>query len=378
MDLTLTEDQELIQSTARELLEARSDAAGVRAMQGDPTGYSADLWKEMVELGWTGLALPESYGGVGAGFLEVCLVVEELGRFQVPSPFAPTVVWCGQPIAQFGTDEQKAEWLGAIARGRVMSHARATPRGGWDVSGSEIIATESGDGFVLDGTAPFVPYAGAADDLLVVARRPGGDGPDDLTVLLVDAASPGITREPLEVIGNDRQYRVGFQGVTVPAARVLGEVGGGKAVAEAIAAYGAAAACAEMVGGAQRVLDMTVAYAAQREQFGRPVGSFQAVQHHCTNMAMDVMGSRFIAYEAIWRLSEGLDAATEVSMAKAWVSEAYQRVCSLGHQVHGAIGFTREHDLSFFYRHAMAAALTFGDGDFHWERVARHLGLPPA
>ncbi|MQA86157.1 MAG: acyl-CoA dehydrogenase [Streptosporangiales bacterium] len=376
MDLTLTEDQELIQNTAREVLESRGATANARAMEADPAGYSAGLWKEMVELGWMGLALPESYGGIGAGFLEVCLVIEELGRFQVPSPFLPTVVCCGLPIARFSTEAQKAAWLEAITRGRVMSYAGVAPR-----PGSDIVAAETDEGFVLDGTAPFVPYADAAEDLLVVARPPDG-GPEELTALLVDAASPGITREPLEVIGIDRQCRVGFEGVTVPGDRVLGgadAAGRGQPAAEAIAALGAAATCAEMVGGAQRVLDMTLEYAAQREQFGRPVGSFQAVQHHCANMAMDVLSSRFIAYEAIWRLSEDLDAAETpmaVSMAKAWVSEAYGRVCSLGHQVHGAIGYTREHDLHFYYRHAMASALTFGDGDFHWDRVAGHLGLP--
>lgn len=382
MDLTLTEDQELIQSTAAELLESRQAAAGVRAVAGDPAGYSTDLWKEMVELGWTGLALPESYGGVGAGFLEVCLVVEQLGRFQVPSPYLPTVVLCGLPIARYGTEDQRAHWLEAVIRGRMLTYARAAPRGGWESSGAGVVAAaaEDGDGFILDGTALFVPYAGAADDLLVVARRAEAD-PDELTVFLVDAASPGITCEPLDVIGADRQTHVGFAGVAVGGDRVLGgpdRVGRGREVVEAIALYGAAAACAEMVGGAQRVLDLTLEYARQREQFGRPIGSFQAVQHHCADMATDVLSSRFIAYEAIWRLSEGMEAAGEVSMAKAWVSEAYQRVCASGHQVHGAIGFTREHDLNFFYRHAMASALTFGDGDFHWERVARHVGLPPA
>jgi alkylation response protein AidB-like acyl-CoA dehydrogenase len=142
-----------------------------------------------------------------------------------------------------------------------------------------------------------------------------------------------------------------------------------------MSAYGAAATCAEMVGAAQRVLDATIAYAAEREQFGRPVGSFQAVQHHCADMAIDVLGSRFIAYEAIWRLSAGREAAEEVSMAKAWVSEAYERVCALGHQVHGAIGFTWEHDLHLYSRHAMATALAFGDDDHHLERLADRLGL---
>ena len=365
MDLTLTEDQELIQSTARELLESRCAAADARAVADDPAGYSVGLWKEMVELGWPGLALPEAHGGLGAGFLEVCLVIEELGRYQVPSPLLPTVVCCGLPIARFGTEEQQAEWLGAIARGRVMSAAPAR----WDrAGGPEVTAAESGAEFVLDGEASFVPYAHAAADLLVVAAL--GDG---RAAFLVDAQAPGVTAEPLTAVGADRPHRVGFDGVRVSRERVLP---GGDAAVEAIFAYGAAATCAELVGAAQRVLDMTVEYATQREQFGRPIGGFQAVQHHCADMAMDVLTSRFIAYEAIWRLSAGLEATTEVSMAKAWVSEAAERVCARGHQVHGAIGFTREHDLHLYSRHAMAAALRFGDGDHHWERVARGLDLP--
>lgn len=387
MDLTLTDDQRLIQATAREFLESRHPSADVRAMRDDPVGYSTGLWKEMVELGWMGLGFPEEYGGVGAGFLELCLLAEQLGRFAVPSPFVPTVVCCGLPIARFGTERQKAEWLGAIGRGCVMSYAHT----GWDAPGAGLVATATPDGFTLDGTALFVPFAQAADELLVVARRRPESGTQDGTgtgapdgteqpvVLLVDTAGPGITRTPLEVIGADRAHQVDFAGVAVPAARLLGagQAGGadGNAVVEALTAHGIAATCAEMVGGAQRVLDMTVEYATSREQFGRPIGSFQAVQHHCADMAIDVLGSRFIAYEAIWRLSAGVPAALEVSMAKAWVSEAYQRDCAAGHQVHGAIGFTREHDMHFYFRHAMASALTFGDSDVHWERVARHLGI---
>ena len=295
-----------------------------------------------------------------SSFLELCLVIEEMGRCQVPSPLLSTVVCCALPIARFGTEEQKAQWLGAVGRGRVLS---PVPRS-WDRSGGDVVATHSGAGFVLDGDAPFVPYARSAEDLLVVA----GD-----RALLVEASAPGISIEPLDVIGADRQCRVHFEAVSVPADRVLPA---GPAVLAAIDAYGAAATCAEMVGVAQRVLDMTVAYATERHQFRRPIGAFQAVQHHCADMAIDVLSSRFIAYEAIWRLAAGQDAATEVSMAKAWVSEACGRVCALGHQVHGAIGFTHEHDLHHLSRHAMAAALAFGDADHHWEHIAEHLHLP--
>ena len=356
MDLTLSEDQQLIASTARELLGSRAAAAGARAVTGDPAGYSAKLWKEMVELGWTGLALPPEYDGVGEGFLELCLVIEELGRSRVPTPLAATAACCGLPILSHGTEEQKSEWLGAIARGSVMSYVRGD---------AGVVAERSGDGLTLDGEASFVPYAGAADQLLVTARSDGG-GP---VALVVDAAAAGVSREALDGVG-DPVYRVRFSRVQVPAGRLLGDGAAG-----AVTAYGTAAMCAEMVGGAQGVLDMTVAYAREREQFGQPIGAFQAVAHHCADMAIDVLASRFIAYEAIWRLASGSDGGTEISLAKSWVSDAYQRVCALGHQVHGAIGFTAEHDLHYYTRHALASAVAFGDADFHTERVAANLGI---
>lgn len=376
MDLTLTDDQEMIRDTARELLAARAATADARAVgaDGQGPGWSRALWAEMVELGWTGLALPEKYGGVGAdaGFLELCLLIEEMGRFQIPSPFLPSVVCCGTAVERFGTEEQRARWLTAIAEGRVLTYARAAPQGRWSAAaGSDVVATERGDGFDLHGTAESVPYAADADALLVFARREPGGG---LTAFVVDAEGLGCT--PVEVVGMDRRYRVRFDHVAVPPDRLLGDIGDGARAAESLAQFGAAATCAEMVGGAQRVLEMTVEYARQREQFGRPIGAFQAVQHHCADMAMDVLGARFIAYEAIWRLAEGHEAQVEVATAKAWVSEAYERVCARGHQVHGAIGFTAEHDLPGYSRHAMGAALDFGDGDHHFDRLAGLIGLP--
>jgi 3-oxocholest-4-en-26-oyl-CoA dehydrogenase beta subunit len=376
MDLTLTEDQELIRSTARDVPGARTPTAGVAAVAGEPTGYSADLWKEMVELGWTGLALPEAYGGIGEGFLEACLLVEEMGAAQVPSPFLPTVACCGPVIERHGTEEQKARWLEAIAAGRLLTYARAEPQSGWAPDGSAVAATASGAGYTLDGIARFVPFGHVAEDVLVLAEVADAG----LTAFLVDGAAAGLRRERLDVVGAGAEHHLGFEAVAVDADRVLGGVGGGIAVAATAAAFGAAATCAEMVGGAQRVLDMTVAYATEREQFGRAIGSFQAVQHHCADMAIDVLTARFIAYEAIWRLTAADQSAAEVALtvhtAKAWVSDAYQRVTALGHQVHGAIGFTGEHELHHYMQHAISAALAFGDGDFHTDRVADGIGLP--
>jgi alkylation response protein AidB-like acyl-CoA dehydrogenase len=275
------------------------------------------------------------------------------------------VACCGMPILRYGTETQRAEWLGAIARGQVMSYVAGGDAG----DGGNVLAQRSEDGLVLHGEASFVPYADAADQLLVTARH--HDGP---IAAVVDAAAPGVAREPLDVIA-DPMHRVRFDHVAVPGARIVGGTPGDADVVAAITAYGTAAVCAEMVGGAQGVLDMTVAYAREREQFGQPIGSFQAVAHHCADMAIDVLASRLIAYEAIWRLTRGRDATVELSLAKSWVSDAYQRVCALGHQVHGAIGFTAEHDLHYFTRHAMASALAFGDADFHTERVAANLGI---
>jgi alkylation response protein AidB-like acyl-CoA dehydrogenase len=350
MDLSLTEDQELIASTAREVLASRSATAGARALDGDPAGYSAALWKEMVELGWTGLAFPEEHGGVGGDFLDVCLLFEQLGYAQVPSPLLASVAACGLPVARFGTSAQKERWLTAIANGEIVTAAPLP----WDRPDEGPTATRDGEAYVLNGTATFVPYAASAEHILVAAHLD-----NEPHAFWVDASD--VTLHPLGTIGADRPCHIELDAVRAVDALDA---------ANAISLFGAAATCAEMVGAAQHVLDMTVQYATERQQFGSAIGSFQAVQHHCANMAIDVLGSRFIAYEAIWLLSANREAAQEVAMAKAWVSEAYERVCALGHQVHGAIGFTQEHDLHLFSEHAMTASLAYGDPDHHFETLA--------
>ncbi|KWT63763.1 hypothetical protein ADL21_01395 [Streptomyces albus subsp. albus] len=373
MDLTLTDEQEMIRTTARKLLRDRSGTAGVRAVRDGPgEGYSRELWQQMADLGWTGLAVPEQHGGLGAGFLESCLLAEELGAAQVPSPFLVSTACAGMTIGRFGTEKQCAAWLPTIAAGRPVTAATA----------SDVAATRRTDGWTLNGTATFVPFAAAAHAVLVAAHA--GTGP---AVFLLDSAqTAAIDIAPLRVVGPVPRYRLRLEDVAVPSDAVLGRIGRGDEVIQALEAFGAAATCAEMVGGAQRVLDLTLAYATERRQFGRPVGSFQAVQHHCADMAVDVLSARLIAYEAIRRLADTRASGSgdhdpeavdlPVSCAKAWVSEAYQRVCALGHQVHGAIGFTAEHDLHLYLQHAMSAAPAFGDAETHARRVADALGLP--
>lgn len=372
MDLSLNEEQELIQSTAREFLEAKCTTSDVREMLDADAGYSETLWKEMAELGWMGTALPEEHGGMGYGFLDLCLLIEEMGRARLPSPFVPTVVLGALPIERFGTDEQKAEYLPAVAEGeRILTYAVLEEGSGWGVDGLGCVARREGDDFVIDGTKVFVPYAGAADEMLVVAE----DGEGGLTVLLVETGSGGVTIEPLEGVSSDSMGRVVLDGVRVGPDRVLGEAGRGRQVVERIEAWGSAARCAEMVGGAEKVLEVTLAYAREREQFGQAIGTFQAVQHHCADMAIDVLASRYITYEAVWTLAEGLEAGDVVSMAKSWTGGAYRRVCNRGHQIHGAIGYTEEDDLHLYLRHAIATDLAFGDAAHHREVVARGLGI---
>jgi alkylation response protein AidB-like acyl-CoA dehydrogenase len=374
MDLGLSEEQEMIKTSARDFLEKECPKTLVREIEEDARGYSPELWKKMAELGWMALPFPEEYGGTGNSFLDLCVLIEEHGRALVPGPFFNTVVLCGLPILSFGSDAQRQEHLPAIADGnRIMVYAQTEPSASWDAAGVELTANADGDFCVLNGIKLFIPNGEAADNLLVVART--GDGEKDITLLLVDAKSPGVTYEGLKTIASDHQAEITFKDVRVPSSNILGEVNKGWDIVEKIQEWGAAGKCAEMVGGAQFVLEMSVEYAKQRVQFGRPIGSFQAIQHHCANMVTDVDGSRYIAYEAIWRVSEALDSAKEVSMAKAWVSDAYRRVCALGHQIHGGIGFTKEHDMQLYFRRAKAAELAFGDGDFHRELVAQHLGI---
>ncbi|MSQ25497.1 MAG: acyl-CoA dehydrogenase [Dehalococcoidia bacterium] len=376
MDLGLSQEQQMIQTSARDFLEKECPKSLVREMEEDAKGYSPELWKKMADLGWLGLVFPEKYGGSGFSFLDLAVLLEEQGRALVPGPFFSSVVLAGLPILEFGTEAQKKEHLGKIAAGNeIVVYAQTEPSATWEASGVELKAELKGAAYVLNGTKLFIPSASVADYLLVVARSKAGTGKDGITLLLVDAKSKGISYTPLKTIASDHQSEITFKDVSVPAAHVLGTPNEGWKVVEKIALWGAAGKCAEMVGGAQKVLDMTVEYAKQRVQFGRPIGSFQAIQHHCANMVTDVDGSRYIAYEAIWRVSEGLEAAKEVSMAKAWVSDAYRRVCALGHQVHGGIGFTKEHDMQLYFRRAKAAELAFGDGDYHRELVAQHLGV---
>jgi len=377
MDFALSEEQEMLRKMSRDFLQNECPKSLVREMEEDEKGYSPELWKKMAELGWMGLVFPEEYGGEGLDFLDLTVLIEELGRALVPGPYLSTVVYCGLPILAAGTDEQKREFLPKIAKGDLMlSLALTEPSATWDAAGVTVKAKPEGDDFVISGTKLFISDAHVADCLLCVTRtKESGDAEDGITLFLVDAKSPGISCTALRTIASDRQFEVVFDKVRVPRKNMLGKPDHGWAVVKEMLPKATLAQCALMVGGAQQVLEMTVNYAKERVQFGRPIGSFQAIQHKCADMATDVDGCRFIAYQAAWKLSEGLPCALEVSMAKAWVSEAYRRTCVEGHQIHGGIGFIKDHDMQLYYRRAKASELMFGDADYHRELVAQQIGL---
>jgi alkylation response protein AidB-like acyl-CoA dehydrogenase len=378
MNLDLNEEQEMLRKMARDFLANECSKKLVREMEVDERGYPPELWRKMAELGWMGLPLPEKYGGSGGSFVDLAVLLEEMGRACLPGPFFSTVVLGGLTLLDLGSEEQKADFLPRVAQGEiVLTLALTEPSGSYSPSAIECRARAEGDEYVLEGTKLFVPDAKVADYIICVARTDEQARPEQrLSLFLVDARSPGLSYNPLETIVADKQFEVVFDGVRVPRSNLLGELNRGWEAVERVLARSAAAKCAEMVGGAQQVLEMTVSYAKERVQFGRPIGSFQVIQHYCANMAIHVDGSRFVTYKAAWALSEGPQPATlEVSTAKAWVGETYRKLTALAHQIHGAIAFTKDHDLYLYYTRAKAGETVFGDGDYHREIVAQKLGL---
>jgi alkylation response protein AidB-like acyl-CoA dehydrogenase len=377
MDLGLNEEQEMLRESARDFLRRECPKQLVRQLDESDQGYSIELWRKMAELGWMGLVFPEKYGGSGRSFLDLAILLEEMGYNIVPGPFFSTVILGGLTILKAGNEEQKTEFLPKIARGEmVLSLALTEPSASYDAASVKTKAITRDGEYVLNGTKLFVLNANVADHILCIARTKETTDPEDgITVFLVDTRSAGLTCTLLRTLARDKQCEVIFDNVTLSGRSIVGKRDEGWPIVKDILQKATVAKCTEMVGGAQAALDMAVNYAKERVQFGRPIGSFQAIQHYCANMAMDVSGARFVTYKAAWKVSEGLPAALDAAIAKAWLSEAYGRVALSAHQIFGAIGFTMDHDIHLYYRQAKAAEIIFGGADFHRAIVAQELGL---
>ncbi len=377
MDFGLSEEQEMLKKMARDFLTNRCPKTVVKELEENQKGYSPELWREMAGLGWMGLVLPEKYGGSGMSFLDLAVLLEEMGRACLPGPFFSTVVLGGLPILDAGNEEQKQKYLSQIASGEAIFTLALTEAGAqYDAASVTVKAAADKGAYIISGTKLFVPDAHIADYLLCVTRtNEQAETENGNTIFVVDAKSPGISYTVLKTMAGDKLCEVVFDQVRASKDDILGKLGRGWDVVQRAVERAAVAKCCEMLGTMQRVLEMTVDYAKERRQYDRPIGSFQVIQHYCVNMATDVDGSRFSTYQAAWRLSQGLPSAREVAIAKAWIGEAYGRVITLAHQIHGAIGCTIDHDLQFYTRRGKAAEFTYGGGDFYREIVAQEMGL---
>ncbi len=376
MDFGFSDEQEMLRQSARGVLEKECPTTLVRRLMEENRGFDPVLWRKMAELGWMGLVLPEEYDGSALNYVDLVLVMEEMGRVVLPSPFIWTMLFA-EALKRAGSDTQKSTLLPKIATGDLVATLTwLEPSASWDASSITLAARPSDAGFVLNGVKLFVNDGHIADYLLVVART-GGSGEDGITLFALDRNRAGIAVTPLKTMDQTRKLsEIRFTEVKATSADVVGEVGKGWKTLSEVIDRGKVMLAAEMVGGAQKVLDMTVEYAKLRVQFGRPIGSFQAVQHKCANMMIDVEGAKSAVYYAAWAVSNDVpDGPVAAAVAKAAASDAFRRVSAEGIQLHGGIGFTWDHDLHLYFKRAKSSEFTFGDATYNRELIAQGINL---
>ena len=371
-----SEEQELLRKTARDFLAKHAPMTRVREVMAGPDAHAPEIWRQLADLGFTGLAFDESVGGAGLGMVELCAVAEELGRALTPVPFLPTVI-AGIAVAELGDAAQCARWLAPICTGDAMATLAITEdRGSEDPADIALRATTDGDGFRLDGRKRFVPDAAVADFFVVVARTGTGDSAD-VGLFAVPRASAGVSVDPMASMDLLRPLaEVTFDGVAVPADALLGgDRHAGPRLARVLDRARVLIA-AEGVGGAEVCLEASVAYAKERVQFGKPIGVNQAIKHKCADMLFAVESARSITYYAAWAAAEANDEAPlTAAMAKAFVSDAYRDVSAANIQIHGGVGFTWEYDCHLYFKRAKSDEAWLGSAPQHRERVARMLDL---
>ncbi|MDL2268680.1 acyl-CoA/acyl-ACP dehydrogenase [Desulfosarcina sp. OttesenSCG-928-A07] len=374
MDFGFTAEQKMLRDSFRSFFSKECTTDQVLALWADPQGYSEKHWKKMAKLGWIGLAMDEAYGGSGYGFLDLFILFEELGRSQLPSPLFTTILSC-MLIDLCGNNDQKQNFLESAINGRcILTMALLGEDGDPDFHSPKIEATIDENGqHRLTGKRWLVPFANSADAILVCADLVGHEGGP--TLYCVDTQTEGISCTRVETLYGENSFHVEFDAVKVPESRIIGAIGAASDGVERILSRATILKCAEMVGGAQYVLDETLTHVKARHQFGRPLGVLQTVQHLCADMNTFCVSARLVACQAASRIDQNLSAEKEISIAKAWCGNAYKQMTWIAHQLFGAIGFTEEYFLHLYFKHAKACELQFGDASWHRARLAATMGL---
>jgi len=369
----LTEQQEMLKKAARDFLAAECPKKLVKDMEADKKGYPTDLWKKMADLGWLGLVLPVEYGGAGLDITELVVLLEEMGRACLPSPFCSTVVG-GMAISDIGSIEQKAWILPEVSRGKIIiTLALTEPALRYNPALITTKAVRRDGNYVINGTKLSVAYSHVADLVVCATRTSKKATKLALTLFLVDGKSKGIDSSLMATLPAVKNFKVDFNGVAVPKKNMLGALNRGWPELKKTRQRATIAQCAEMLGGAQQTLEMTIDYAKQRIQFGRPIGTFQSVHNRIVDMVIGIDGARYLTHQAAVMLSRQLPCDKYVSMAKAWISDSYKKTVLSGCIIHGGLSATVDSDIQLYFRRAQLAGLSLGDTDFHRIIIAEEL-----
>jgi len=377
MDFSLSEETKMLQSNAEKFMKEKSPSSFVKNILKEEKGFSATIWKEMADLGWLGLAYGDQYGGSGGDFFDLFILFEEMGKAGLPSPFFCSAVFAGLLINEAGDEQVKKEYLPGIIEGKkIMTVGLRNDRGLYDYPDPALEAQEVREGsYRIQGTRLLVPYAHVADGIVVCAQLMNSPRVSGPCLFITKSKGPAIRLTPLRTITGEKDFAVTYADFPASHQDILGLPGKGTTYVEKIIPKLIALKCGEMVGGLSKVVDMTVDYVKQRVQFGKPLGVLQVVQHYCADMTTLLDTARMIAYQAGSLISAGLPCEKEVAMAKAWCSDAYKRSTQIAHQLHGGIGFTEEHDLHLYYKHAKVSELDFGDSWYQRQKVAEAMGF---
>jgi alkylation response protein AidB-like acyl-CoA dehydrogenase len=371
VNFAFSEEQEELRKIVKQFLDTKSPESEVRALMDTEDGYDPAIWTQMAEqMGLQGLIIPEEFGGSGYTYVELIVVLEEMGRRLLCAPYFSTVVLAANTLLHAGDDTAKKDLLPGIASGETKATLAFTEENGrWDEEGITVTATSSGDGWTINGTKMFVVDGHTADLILVAARTDAG-----VSLFHLPSDASGLTRTALSTMDQTRkQAKLEFADTP---ATLIGTDGGGWSVLERVLDLTAVALAAEQVGGAQECLEMAVQYAKDRGQFGRPIGSFQAIKHKCADMLLETESAKSAAYYAGWCAAELNDELpTVASLAKAYCSEAYFHTSAENIQIHGGIGFTWEHPAHLYFKRAKSSELLFGDPSYHRELLAQRLGI---